>query len=120
KTFSVGYDIGCEDKLAEINALPDFDIKLNELDDATAFAEWAKLPNWQVKVDAQEFLDIVPTEQYHMDEPLGAPSAIPLFFVSKLAREQVKVVQSGEGADELFGGYWIYHDQFEFDKYFKV
>ena len=55
-----------------------------------------------------------------MDEPLGAPSAIPLFFVSKLAREQVKVVQSGEGADELFGGYWIYHDQFEFDKYFKV
>ena len=120
KTFSVGYDIGCEDKLAEIDALPDFDIKLNELDDATAFAEWAKLPNWQVKVDAQEFLDIVPTEQYHMDEPLGAPSAIPLFFVSKLAREQVKVVQSGEGADELFGGYWIYHDQFEFDKYFKV
>ena len=120
KTFSVGYDIGCEDKLAEINALPDFDIKLNELDDATAFAEWAKLPNFQTKVSAEEFLDIVPTEQYHMDEPLGAPSAIPLFFVSKLAREQVKVVQSGEGADELFGGYWIYHDQFEFDKYFKV
>ena len=120
KTFSVGYDIGCEDKLAEINALPDFDIKLNELEDATAFAEWAKLPNWQGKVDAKEFLDIVPTEQYHMDEPLGAPSAIPLFFVSRLAREQVKVVQSGEGADELFGGYWIYHDQFEFGKYFKV
>ena len=120
KTFSVGYDIGCEDKLAEINALPDFDIKLNELDDATAFAEWAKLPNFQTKVSAEEFLDIVPTEQYHMDEPLGAPSAIPLFFVSRLAREQVKVVQSGEGADELFGGYWIYHDQFEFGKYFKV
>ena len=69
-------------------------------------------------MSAEEFLDIVPTEQYHMDEPLGAPSAIPLFFVSKLAREQVKVVQSGEGADELFGGYRIYHDQFEFDKYF--
>ena len=42
KTFSVGYDIGCEDKLAEINALPDFDIKLNELDDATAVAHSAK------------------------------------------------------------------------------
>ena len=120
KTFSVGYDIGCEDKLAEIAAQSDFEIKLNELEDAEEFAKWAHLPNWQVKVDAREFLDIVPTEQYHMDEPLGAPSAIPLFFVSRLAREQVKVVQSGEGADELFGGYWIYHDQFEFGKYFKV
>lgn len=120
KTFSVGYDIGCEDKLAEIDALPDFDIKLNELDDATAFAEWAQLPNWQVKVDAQEFLDIVPTEQYHMDEPLGAPSAIPLFFVSKLAREQVKVVQSGEGADELFGGYTIYNEPHVFKAYQKI
>ncbi len=120
KTFSVGYDIGCEDKIAQINALPDFDIKLNELDDSRSFAQWANLPNFETRVSAEEFLDIVPTEQYHMDEPLGAPSAIPLYFVSKLAREQVKVVQSGEGADELFGGYWIYHDQFEFEKYFKV
>ena len=53
-----------------------------------------------------------------MDEPLGAPSAIPLYFVSQLASKEVKVVQSGEGADELFGGYWIYHDQYEFSKYF--
>ena len=120
KTFSVGYDIGCEDKLAQIASQSDFEIKLNELDDATAFAKWADLPNFQTQISAKEFLDIVPTEQYHMDEPLGAPSAIPLFFVSKLAREQVKVVQSGEGADELFGGYWIYHDQYEFEKYFKV
>ncbi len=120
KTFSVGYDIGCEDKLAEIAAQPDFDIKLNELDDSRAFAKWANLPNFETQVTAEQFLDIVPTEQYHMDEPLGAPSAIPLFFVSRLARQQVKVVQSGEGADELFGGYWIYHDQLEFEKYFKV
>ena len=120
KTFSVGYDIGCEDKLAEINALPDFEIKLNELDDSRAFAEWAHLPNFETQVTAEQFLDVVPAEQYHMDEPLGAPSAIPLFFVSELARKQVKVVQSGEGADELFGGYWIYHDQYEFEKYFRV
>lgn len=120
KTFSVGYNIGCEDKIAQIDALPDFDIKLNELDDSRSFASWADLPNFETEVSAEEFLDIVPTEQYHMDEPLGAPSAIPLYFVSRLAREQVKVVQSGEGADELFGGYWIYHDQFEFEKYFSV
>lgn len=120
KTFSVGYDIGCEDRIREIADLSDFDIKLDELSDARAFAAWADLPNFETQVTAEEFLDIVPTEQYHMDEPLGAPSAIPLFFVSKLARDQVKVVQSGEGADELFGGYWIYHDQFEFEKYFRV
>ncbi len=120
KTFSVGYDIGCEDKLAEIAALDDFDIKLDELADSRSFARWAHLPNWETQVSAEEFLDIVPVEQYHMDEPLGAPSAIPLYFVSRLASKQVKVVQSGEGADELFGGYWIYHDQFEFEKYFDA
>ncbi len=120
KTFSVGYDIGCEDKLAEINAQDDFEIKLDELADSRAFADWAGLPNFETRVTAEQFLDIVPTEQYHMDEPLGAPSAIPLYFVSQLARKQVKVVQSGEGADELFGGYWIYHDQFEFEKYFRI
>lgn len=120
KTFSVGYDIGCEDKIAEINAQPDFEIKLDELADSRAFAKWANLPNFETHVTAEQFLDIVPTEQYHMDEPLGAPSAIPLFFVSQLARKQVKVVQSGEGADELFGGYWIYHDQYEFEKYFRI
>lgn len=120
KTFSVGYDIGCEEKLEQINAQDDFEIKLDELADSRAFANWANLPNYEVRVSAQEFLDVVPTEQYHMDEPLGAPSAIPLYFVSALAQKQVKVVQSGEGADELFGGYWIYHDQLEFEKYFKV
>ena len=120
KTFSVGYEIGCEDKLAEIAEQSDFEIKLDELADSSSFAAWAGLPNFETRVSAKEFLDIVPTEQYHMDEPLGAPSAIPLYFVSQLARKQVKVVQSGEGADELFGGYWIYHDQYEFSKYLSV
>ena len=120
KTFSVGYDIsGCEEQRekAENAGLK---IKLDELDDARAFAAWAGLSNERVQVSAQEFLDVVPLEQYHLDEPLGAPSAIPLFFVSRLASKEVKVVQSGEGADELFGGYWIYHDQYEFSRYFKV
>ncbi len=120
KTFSVGYDIsGCEEQRDKAENAG-FRIKLDELDDARKFAEWAGLANKDVQVTAKEFLDIVPTEQYHMDEPLGAPSAIPLFFVSQLAAKEVKVVQSGEGADELFGGYWIYHDQYEFSKYFKI
>ncbi|MBP5313897.1 MAG: asparagine synthase (glutamine-hydrolyzing) [Eggerthellaceae bacterium] len=120
KTFSVGYEIGCEEQVEKINNQSAFEIKLDELADSRAFASWANLPNFEIKVDAKEFLDIVPTEQYHMDEPLGAPSAIPLYFVSSLAAKQVKVVQSGEGADELFGGYWIYHDQYEFERYFKI
>ncbi|NPD33040.1 asparagine synthase (glutamine-hydrolyzing) [Eggerthellaceae bacterium zg-997] len=120
KTFSVGYDIGCEEQLEQIARQSEFQIKLDELADSSEFAAWAGLPNYQTRVSAREFLDIVPTEQYHMDEPLGAPSAIPLFFVSKLARQHLKVVQSGEGADELFGGYWIYHDQYEFSKYLRV
>lgn len=94
---------------------------MNELDDATAFAEWVKLPNFQTKVSAEEF-DIVPTEQYHMDEPLGAPSAIPLlFFVSKLAREQVKVAAVGRGLPTSCSAATdLPRPSLEFDKYFKV
>lgn len=120
KTFSVGYDISGSEAQKDAAENAGFRIKLDELDDAHKFADWAGLENEDVQVTAKEFLDIVPTEQYHMDEPLGAPSAIPLYFVSQLASKEVKVVQSGEGADELFGGYWIYHDQYEFSKYFKV
>ena len=120
KTFSVGYDITGSEEQRDKAENAGFKIKLDELKDAREFAEWAGLSNKDVQVTAKEFLDIVPTEQYHMDEPLGAPSAIPLYFVSQLASKEVKVVQSGEGADELFGGYWIYHDQYEFSKYFKV
>ena len=43
-----------------------------------------------------------------MDEPLADPACVPLYFVSKVAREHVKVVLSGEGADELFGGCLLY------------
>lgn len=48
--------------------------------------------------------------QYYMDEPLPNPSAIALYFLANLASQQVKVVLSGEGADELFGGYHYYRE----------
>ena len=47
---------------------------------------------------------------YYMDEPLADPSCIALYFVDQVAAEQIKVVLSGEGADEFFGGYNIYHE----------
>lgn len=48
--------------------------------------------------------------QYHMDEPLADPAAIALYFVCNLASQSLKVVLSGEGADEIFGGYNVYSE----------
>jgi asparagine synthase (glutamine-hydrolysing) len=61
-------------------------------------------------ISTQEYWDSLPTVQYHMDEPLADPSAVGLYFVSKLAAEHVKAAMSGEGADEFFGGYNIYRE----------
>ena len=58
--------------------------------------------------------------QYHMDQPLADASCIALYFVSKIASEYVKVVLSGEGADELFGGYNIYHEPDDLAGYKRV
>ena len=53
----------------------------------------------------QEFFEALPRLVWHEDEPIAFPSSVPLYFVSRLAREHVKVVLTGEGADELFLGY---------------
>ena len=55
-----------------------------------------------------------------MDQPLADPSCIALYFVSKLASKYVKVVLSGEGADELFGGYTVYNEPHVFKLYQKI
>lgn len=61
-------------------------------------------------ITEQDFFDAVPTAAWHQDEPVADPSAIALYHVAKLAKEHVTVVLSGEGADELFGGYRIYRE----------
>lgn len=66
------------------------------------------------------FFDILPTVQYHSDEPHANLSAVPLYFLSKMASEDVKVVLSGEGADELFGGYLWYDEPDVVIKYKKI
>ena len=101
KTFSVGYE---EEKYSELPYAQDFS---NVID----------VPNIANKVSADEFFDAVPEIQYYMDEPLPNPSEIPLYFLAKNARRYVKVVLSGEGADELFGGYPMYLAGGHFDHY---
>ena len=71
-------------------------------------------------ITPEEYWDTFPEIQYHMDEPLADPAAIALYFVSKLASEHVKVVMSGEGADELFGGYRIYQEPITLTAYDKL
>lgn len=66
--------------------------------------------HYEKMITAEEYFAAMPTAVWHQDEPVADPAAIALYFVSGLAREHVTVVLSGEGADELFGGYNIYHE----------
>ena len=98
----MGYDIGCEDKLAEIAAQSDFEIKLNELEDAEEFATGPPAELVAEGRCAGISTSTSPPSSTMYDE-LGAPERHPLFFRAAWRMEQVKVVQSGEGADELSG-----------------
>ncbi len=104
RTFSVGY---AEEKYSELSA-------------AEEFAKTEGVQNFTKKITAEEYFDITPAVQYYMDEPLPNPSAISLYFLARLASEQVKVVLSGEGADELFGGYHYYREPLDFEKYMRL
>lgn len=95
KTFTVGFDFG---------------EKYNEISWAKDLSEKIGVEHHTHLISSEEFWDAVPTVQYHMDQPLADPSCIALYFVSRLASHYVKVVLSGEGADELFGGYTCYND----------
>ncbi|MGH3026120.1 MAG: asparagine synthase (glutamine-hydrolyzing), partial [Gaiellaceae bacterium] len=61
-------------------------------------------------VSAQEMMDALPRIVWYLDDPVADPSLVPLYYIAREARKQVKVVVSGEGADELFGGYTIYRE----------
>jgi asparagine synthetase B (glutamine-hydrolysing) len=61
-------------------------------------------------VSAQEMMDTLPLIVWYLDDPVADPALVPLYFVAREARKHVKVVLSGEGADELFGGYNIYRE----------
>lgn len=94
KTFTVGFDYA----------------KYNEIDFAKKLSEKIEIDNYSKLISKEEYWDVLPTVQYHMDEPLADPSAVALYFVSQTAAKHVKVALSGEGADEFFGGYNIYKE----------
>lgn len=89
RTFSVGYE----------------EEQYSELPFAQSFSDELGVQNIANKISAADFFDAMPDIQYHLDEPLPNPSENPLWFLCENAARHVKVVLSGEGADELFGGY---------------
>jgi asparagine synthase (glutamine-hydrolysing) len=93
KTFSVGYAEGAYSELAY----------------AAEVARAIGTEHHEVVVGMEQFFDALPRLIWHEDEPIAWPSSVSLHFVSALAAQQVKVVLTGEGSDELFGGYVRYH-----------
>ena len=104
KTYSVGFENRGFDETGEAKAL----------------CEELGLRNISKTITAEEFFDVLPAVQYYADEPNANLSTVPLYFLSQLAAKDVKVVLSGEGADELFGGYITYHTTKPFRAYRKT
>ena len=97
KTFSVGY----EESSAEERESSEFEYARMA---ATAFGS----EHYEYRLSAKAFEEFIPRLVWHLDEPLADPSCIPLHYISKLAREHITVILSGEGADEILAGYNIY------------
>ena len=81
----------------------------NEIDEAMATATALGVKSVPYVIGPEEFLACLPRIIWHLDDPMADAAAVPLWFAAREARKHVKVVLSGEGADELFGGYGVYH-----------
>jgi asparagine synthase (glutamine-hydrolysing) len=98
KTFTIGFE------------------ELDEFDAAREVANRIGTDHHEITMTADDFVGALPDIAWHLDEPVGDPSAFPLRLLAKAAREHVSVVLSGEGADELFGGYRVYLEPFAVDR----
>ncbi|QHM19517.1 Asparagine synthetase (glutamine-hydrolyzing) 1 [Bacillus subtilis] len=94
KTFSVGFE----------------QQGFSEVDVAKETAAALGIENISKVISPEEYMNELPKIVWHFDDPLADPAAIPLYFVAKEAKKHVTVALSGEGADELFGGYNIYRE----------
>lgn len=104
KTYTVGYD----------------NLKYNEINYAQDLTEKLGINNTSKIISKDEYMNVIPKIMYHLDEPASDPATVALYFVSKLASKDVKVVLSGEGADEFFGGYNIYRQDVDVSWYNKI
>ncbi len=93
-TFTIGFD------------------HVSEHSEARVVADRVGSDHTEIKVSFDEYFNELPKIAWHFDEPVADPSAVALYFLAREARKKVKVVLSGEGADELFGGYNIYREPF--------
>ncbi len=94
KTFSIGFNTGGK--------------TYNELDDARIVARHFGTEHHEILLGEKDLTQALPTLVYHYDEPFGDPASFPTYLVSKFAKEHVTVSLSGEGGDEVFGGYRRY------------
>ncbi len=88
-----------------------FTVTFSEVSEGVEARETAlplRTDHTEVRVSADEYFEALSKVVYHFDEPVADPSALGLYFLAREARKSVKVVLSGEGADELFGGYNVY------------
>ncbi len=106
KTFTVGF--------------LDKNSKYNEIGYAEGLTKELNKENYSKNISGDEYFDVIPKVMYYMDEPLADPACIALYFVDQLASRQLKVVLSGEGADEFFGGYNIYHEPISLKGYQRI
>ena len=104
KTFTVGFDYET----------------YNEIPYAEALSKEVGIENYSKIISTKEYWEEFPRIQYFMDEPLADASAAALYFVDREASKHVKVILSGEGSDELFGGYVIYHEPLSLGAYQKI
>ncbi|MSU54441.1 MAG: asparagine synthase (glutamine-hydrolyzing), partial [Candidatus Staskawiczbacteria bacterium] len=94
KTFSIGFNVpGTE---------------FNELADAKIVADYFKTDHHEIILQEQDLIDALPELVYHFDEPFADAAAFPVFLLSKFAKQHVSVALTGDGGDEIFGGYRRY------------
>ncbi|MEK7604672.1 MAG: asparagine synthase (glutamine-hydrolyzing) [Patescibacteria group bacterium] len=94
--------------------------EINEFAEAREQSDALHTTHTEIVLDPDEYFKMLPKIAWHFDEPVADPAAIALYFLAREAHKHVKVVLSGEGADELFGGYGIYREPYSFATFARL